>query len=124
VRIEARPIVDRDVPSRSPAEELRLLERLPQTGYIDLEAMCRGWRRARAPQLVDQPIGRDHLVRAEEQHGEEGALLRTAERHRFAADPDLQRPEQAEPDAPIVVDSFLPFPTKLAPLCAREKCRR
>ena len=38
-----------------------------------------------APELVDQPVGRDDLVRAREQQGEQRALPRAAERERTAS---------------------------------------
>jgi hypothetical protein len=49
------------------------------------------------PQLIEEPVGRDDLVRVDEQKREEGTLLLTAERdYAVAAVADLQRPEDPE----------------------------
>ena len=49
-----------------------------------------------APQVLDQAIARDDLVRAEEQEGDKRALPRPSERDRLVVEPCLERAEQTE----------------------------
>ena len=50
-------------------------EHLAQPGDVPLHDLRRRRRRRLAPELVDQTIGRDDLVRVQEEHGQEGTLL-------------------------------------------------
>jgi hypothetical protein len=83
-------------------------ERLPQRVHVHLEG-ARGARRRRlAPDRVDQPVGRDRLVRAEEELGEERARPRAAELQRNAVVvDDLERPEHPE------LHALRPLPRRL-----------
>jgi hypothetical protein len=49
-----------------------------------------------APQLVDQPVARDDLVRAGQQKREHGALPRPAKRNEPVAVASLERPQDPE----------------------------
>jgi hypothetical protein len=49
-----------------------------------------------AQQFVDQLVPGHHPVGMAQQQGEQGTLPRPADPHRRAAQPDLQRPENAE----------------------------
>ena len=48
-----------------------VLQLLAQLRHVDLQALGRRRRRALAPQLVDQPVGRDDLVAVQEQQREQ-----------------------------------------------------
>ncbi len=58
-----------------------------------VEAVLGGSWRPFTPQLVDQAVAGDDLVRVEEEEREEGALLRTPDRDAPPVIPDLERPE-------------------------------
>ena len=49
-----------------------------------------------APQLVDEPVGRDDLARMDQQQAEERALLLPAERDRPGPVLELERTEDPE----------------------------
>ncbi|MGZ6651886.1 MAG: hypothetical protein ACXVHB_31200 [Solirubrobacteraceae bacterium] len=55
-------------------------------------------RRRLCPQLLDQLVARDRLVRMHEQEREQGALLRTAERQDSVVHAQLERAEDPELD--------------------------
>ena len=81
---------------------------LAQLGDVDLDALRRFRRRLLAPELVDQAVDRDDLVRVHQQRGQERALLRRPERDRAARLEGLDRPEDAElhvPAEPSTVES-------------------
>ena len=59
-------------------------ERLPQPRYVSLQRLGRGRSCVLAPELLDQPVGRDHLAAVEEKQRQESALLVAAERDRLA----------------------------------------
>ena len=48
------------------------------------------------PELLDESLARDRLVRVYEEEAEEGALFRTPERKCLLAHGDFKRPENAE----------------------------
>jgi hypothetical protein len=78
-------------------DRLPLAEGAAQLGDVDLERLGGGRRRALAPQLVDQPVGRDDLVAVvQEQDREQRAALGARHRDLLAARPHAQRPEDAE----------------------------
>src|SRR4051794_8524166 len=52
----------------------------PQPRDVDLQGLCRGRRRFALPQVFDQAIARNDLVRPQRQHGEHRRRLCTAER--------------------------------------------
>jgi hypothetical protein len=68
-------------------------KRLAQLGDVVLERILRGLGRLRTPELVDQSVGRDDLVRAGEQQGEDCPLPRSTERKRTALVEDCDRSE-------------------------------
>ncbi len=76
-----------------------------------VNALRRARRRLGAPEVVDDRVDRDDLVRAQQQQGEQGALLMPAEREALTSVLDLERTENAEIHA---VTSL--FASKLAPL--------
>jgi hypothetical protein len=71
-------------------------ERLPELRHADPQGRSPRFRRVFAPELVDETVARDDLVRTEKKDGEERALLGAAERDRLALVPDLEWPENAE----------------------------
>jgi hypothetical protein len=66
---------------------------------VDLERGNGGAGRLGAPDGVDQPVARHHLVRVQEQEREQGALLRCSQWERALLADDLDRAEDAEFDA-------------------------
>ena len=71
-------------------------ERLAQLGQVDADGLPRRRRRRRAPQVVDQPLGRDHLVRTQEQNRQDRSLFQRPERNRRPAVKHFERPEDPE----------------------------
>ena len=69
------------------------VERLPQPRDVSLEGLDGCGRGRLAPQLVDQQVRRDDLIRVEEEDGEQGALLRTADLDPSTVVGDLERTE-------------------------------
>jgi hypothetical protein len=49
-----------------------------------------------APELVDQPLGGEHLVRVQREHCEKCASPTAADRQRLVGVSDLERPEEAD----------------------------
>ena len=72
--------------------ERALRQELPELRDVDLKRVLGRVGRAVAPQRVDQPVGRDGVVRFEEQDREEGTLLGTAELKLGALSAHPQRP--------------------------------
>ena len=68
-------------------------QRLAQLGDVDVDGLPRRWRRRLAPELVDQPLACDELVRVQEQDRQDEPLLQPAQRNRLALVDHLQRPE-------------------------------
>ena len=68
-------------------------QELPQAREIDLHARHRGLGRLVSPQLVDQPLARDHMVRVQDQQREQRPLLGTSERKRPPGVQSFQRSE-------------------------------
>ena len=77
-------------------------ECLAQLGDVHLNRLHGRGRRPLPPELVDEPVARDDLVRAEEQHGEERLLLGGAERHGQSVVEHVQRTEDAVVDPPVL----------------------
>ena len=71
-------------------------ERLAELGDVVLERVRGRLGRLRSPELVDEPAGRDDLVRAREQQGEERALPRAAERECPTSLDNLERSKDPE----------------------------
>src|SRR5207302_401673 len=71
-------------------------ERLPELRDVDLERL-RGTRgRLLAPELVDEPLGRDDAVSVQQEEREERARLLRCEADGSAVDDRLERPEEPE----------------------------
>jgi hypothetical protein len=71
-------------------------ELLAQRRNVTLHQLGRPARRPLAPQLVDQPLARHSLVRVQEQHPQQAALLRRAEREQPTLLAGLQWPQYPE----------------------------
>ena len=69
------------------------LKRTPQLRNEHLKARRDILRRPIAPQDIDQPIPRDHVVRLNQQSGEQRTLLERGEMHRAAIRQHLKRPQ-------------------------------
>jgi hypothetical protein len=63
---------------------------------VVLERVGGRTRRLRAPELVDQPVGRDDLVGGGEEQDEERPQPRSLERERTIAVDDLERSQDPE----------------------------
>ena len=72
------------------------LEQLPEPRDMRLERRGRVLGRIVAPELVDEPVRRDHLVGVEQQQHQHPALAGPAEVQRRPVEPRLQRAEDAE----------------------------
>ena len=70
-----------------------LRERLAQLGDVDLHALGGGRGRPLAPELVDQPVAGDDLVRVEQENREQRLLLPATERDRLTLLDHLQGTE-------------------------------
>ena len=93
------------------ARSLRL-EEPAQRRHVPLQGLDCRRRRPLAPELVDQPVARDGLVRLQEEDREERALLPRAERDEAVAVANLDRPEDPEVHALILA----PLPGHYRPL--------
>ena len=69
-------------------------ERLAETRDIDLHALGRVLRRALPPQLVDDAVGRQRLVRVDREQCKERAFTTATDIDRAAVLKRLQRPQQ------------------------------
>jgi len=90
------------VPGRGREDPLSA-EPSAQARDVDLNRLGGVLRRPGLPQLVDQPIDRERLVRVHEQQREQGTLLAPPDDHRPAVLTHFQQPEDTElhdrPDA-------------------------
>jgi len=81
------------------------VQRPAQPGHVALEHVAGRRRRCLSPQLVDQPVGRDHPAGVEEESSEHSPRLRAAHVKPPAAVPHLDRPQDPElhlhPKGPI-----------------------
>src|SRR5437588_9992003 len=71
-------------------------ERLAQLRDRVLQDLGRRGRWVPVPELVDQPLAREELVRMQEHEGEERLLLAPVQRDRPMLADDLERAEDAE----------------------------
>ena len=71
-------------------------EESPQPREIDAQNRVDSPWGGISPELLDESLARDRLIRMDEEDGEERALFRTAERDYPLAPDDLKRPEDAE----------------------------
>ena len=89
--------VDADDVARRPGDDPVGADRPAERMHMHLERARRARRRLLAPDPVDQAVGRDDVVRVEQELREQGARPRPAERDRRTVVSDhLDRPEQAE----------------------------
>ena len=77
-----------------------------------------------SPELLDESLPQDGLVRMREEKAEEGALLGTTERECLLAPDDLKRPEDAELEIRMalrgsMVRPFVPYESVLGPFARR-----
>ena len=71
-------------------------ERLAEPRDVDVDQMVGGVRRILRPQLVDQPLGGDELVRPQGEGREQRSLLASTQGERFAVEVHLERSEDQE----------------------------
>ncbi len=93
--VELVPAHSQLVAERAGRHEVAIVGRqaAPQAGDEVLQLLLRGRGRL-GPQHVDEPIGRDEPIGAEDEHREDQALAAAAERHLCpAVGEDLDRPE-------------------------------
>ena len=95
VEVEPAGLDPQRVPGR-PRQDHVGAERPAQLRDVDVEALRGVRRRMRAPDVLDQPVGRDDLVRVHEQHREHGARLAFRQRQRAVLADRLERPEHLE----------------------------
>ena len=89
--------IDREhIAGRPRLEHLVRLEELPEPGDVLLESGggVLGW--IAAPELLDQPVARDHPARIEQEQGEEAALLGPTQANHPLALAHLERAEDGE----------------------------
>ena len=90
LRVDDEPVARRSGLERSLGQEL------PQLGDVDLDRVARRVGRQLAPEGIDEAVTRDHLVRLEQQGGEEGTRLLPPQGRRLAVAADRKRPEEGE----------------------------
>jgi hypothetical protein len=104
LHVDLRGVDSKDVPPWLRARQRHLvraegLECLAQAGHVDDDRMLRTRRWSLPPQLVDQEVARDDLVRMQHQEREQRPLLHTTELDRPPVDHDLNWAEQPEVSA-------------------------
>ena len=101
--IELLGVEPHEVAGRARLDHVRA-ERLPQLRDEVLQRRRRGRRRVALPQRLDEPVERDDPSCVEQEHREERALLRAAERDRVAAGAAGARsPGRAPPALPAAL---------------------
>ena len=80
-------------------------EQLAQPRHVDVQGLHRRLGRLLAPELVDQPVAGEHLVRVHEQQRQQRALLRARERQRPVAVANLQRSQDPELHCPTLLQA-------------------
>ena len=68
-------------------------QRLPQVRDVDVDGLPRSWRRCNTPDVVDQTLAGDQLVRVQEQDRQQLTLSRAPQRYRPPSRADLERTE-------------------------------
>ena len=96
------------------------LECLAQLPHVDLKGVG-GGRRGLRPQLLDQPIAGNELVRTDQQDREQGSLLRCAQRHLRPFMAHFERPEDLELHCSSPAAKLPPASTQAAPLAAFQR---
>ena len=84
--------------ARLPSAHEIAAESLPQVRDQVLNRPDRRPGRLPRPQLLDQAVRRDDLACTEQEHGQEGALLRPPQLERSSLRPDLERAQDTELD--------------------------
>ena len=82
--------------TRCPGHDDVGAERAAEMRDVHLQRLAGGLRRSVAPQLVDEPLGRDHLVAVQEEKRQQRPLLRRLDGNRAACADDLQRAKYPE----------------------------
>ena len=83
--------LDREQVAGRPGQQSLRGQQLAQPRDVDLQALHRGLGRLVAPELVDQTVAREDVVRVHEQQREQRALLGARERQRPLPVMDLER---------------------------------
>jgi hypothetical protein len=78
---------------------------LPQLRDVDVDRLSRGGRRRLTPELVDQALARDELVRMQKQDPQDKPLLQPGQRDRLALVDHFQWSED-----PVLHEQVLPLP--------------
>jgi hypothetical protein len=100
--VESLGVDAQDVAGRLRDDQL-CADRLAEPRDVVLQRRARRLRWLRPPDLVDQPVGRDDLVRVQQQVGEEGAQPLSVQRDGAAVLDDRQWAENAEFDGNVAV---------------------
>jgi hypothetical protein len=95
VRVKLAGVHLQDV-SRRAAREAPVAEQLAQARDVVVQRVVDGRRRPLAPQAVDHPVARHHLVGPQHEHGQQRALLGSAQRELAAVPPHDQRTQDTE----------------------------
>jgi hypothetical protein len=74
---------------------------LAQPRDVDLHHLLRRLRHVLAPEVVDDPVGRERAVRVHEQQRQERTRLASSQQHLPIAVADLERSEDAEVHASL-----------------------
>ena len=90
--------LDREPVAGSSSLEPLASDRVAEPVDVNLERLHGGTRRLLAPDVVDQALARDRLVRVGEEDDQYRALLRRSERQRNTVADGLDRAEDAEFD--------------------------
>jgi hypothetical protein len=93
-------VCDTQEVARAPGLDPVPADRLSQLRDVDLERLSRLRRRALVPERVDQPIAGDDPVGLEEQHGQQCALLCSAQVDLLSVVHDLERTQDLELHSP------------------------
>ena len=95
VGVEAA-VLDVELVPRRPRGDRARTERPSELGDVRLQHLRRCGGRTIGPEILDQPVARDRLVRMEQQNREERLGLRRAQRYGVAFGESFERPEDAE----------------------------
>src|SRR5262245_1281847 len=95
VKVELRGLYLDEVARRA-GDEGALWQHLAQSRDIRLDHLDGSFRWRVTPELVDQTLYRDRMVRVEEEEGEERTLSPRAEHQGFAVLDDIERAKDSE----------------------------
>jgi hypothetical protein len=73
-----------------------LAEQFSKTGHVDVQRLVGALGRVAFPERIHEPVLRDNLVRVQQQHGQQGALLRAAEIDRLSVGVNVQRAQDSK----------------------------